>query len=382
MANTVISPDMNLPIPVVGTDPGPDWANNINACLGAIDSHNHSSGQGVPVTPAGIAINADLPFNNNNAITLRSTNFVVQGSPLSDPTDLGCIYVSGVDLYYNDEAGNQIRITSAGNVNAGAGSITGLPSGTASVTFAGTTFTFQSSTATPATMAVGPLVIGAAVASSKTVTLSPNVAQAANYAITFPVALPVATSIQNVDATGQIGFVAPDNTTFGIQTTQYGVLDGGITTPQLGNNSVTTAKIFNGSVTYPKLATATFDIGAQGGTFSTGSTTYVSVTGTGATIAAPGGRNVLLVFGPDFNSGAISTIAGSGGSQTTNIRILRGATVIGETQLSFGSSYDIPPSLTCIDIAPAAATYTYVVQVKVSSLTISIENTQLFAQVI
>lgn len=50
MANTTTSPNMGMPVPVVGTDPGPDWANNINACLSIIDSHNHSTGQGAPVT--------------------------------------------------------------------------------------------------------------------------------------------------------------------------------------------------------------------------------------------------------------------------------------------------------------------------------------------
>ena len=50
MSNTTNSPFMLLPVPVVGTDPGPDWANNLNACLAAIDSHDHSTDKGAPIT--------------------------------------------------------------------------------------------------------------------------------------------------------------------------------------------------------------------------------------------------------------------------------------------------------------------------------------------
>lgn len=117
MSNTTPSPNMNMPVPVVGTDPGSDWATNIDACLSIVDSHNHASGQGVQVTPSGLNINADLPFGGNNATTLRSTRFSSQGSPLAGGSDLDCLYVSGGDLYYNDGSGNQIRLTQAGTIN-------------------------------------------------------------------------------------------------------------------------------------------------------------------------------------------------------------------------------------------------------------------------
>ena len=50
MPNTNASPFMGIPVPVVGVDPGPDWANNINAGLGIIDAHDHSTGKGAPIT--------------------------------------------------------------------------------------------------------------------------------------------------------------------------------------------------------------------------------------------------------------------------------------------------------------------------------------------
>lgn len=208
MADTTFSPNMSLPVPTVGVDPGPDWATNINASLGIIDSHNHSAGQGVAINPAGLDINSDLPMNSNNLTLSRSVNFAPQNSPISLPTDIGCIYVAGVDLYYNDENGNQIRMTQSGSVAGAAGTITGLPSGTASASFSGGTFTFQSATLTPANMAVGPVSIGQNVASSKTVTLTPNSGQASNYNLTFPAALPGAVNYMTLDATGAIAFNA------------------------------------------------------------------------------------------------------------------------------------------------------------------------------
>lgn len=204
MSNTTISPNMNLIVPVVGTDPGPDWANNVNASLGIIDQHNHSPGSGVPITPAGLNINSDLTFQNNNLISARAVIFSPQVSPLSLASDIGCIYESGVDLWYNDAAGNQIQITANGSVTGASGTITGLPSGTASASFAGGTFTFESATATPATMAVGPLIIGTSTASSKTVTLTPASGQASDYTLTLPAAAPVANQILQSDVSGNL----------------------------------------------------------------------------------------------------------------------------------------------------------------------------------
>ena len=206
MANTTISPNMGLPVPTVSVDPGPDWAENINSCLSVIDGHGHNPGSGVPVTPNGLNINIDLPFNSNNATLLRSSRYSPQGAPLSAATDIGCVYVSGVDLYYNDSLGNQVRITQSGAVSGSAGTITGLPSGTASAAYAAGTFTFQSATNTPANMAVGPIAIGRNSAASKTVTLAPNAGQASNYSWTFPASLPAATDYVTLDSSGNLSY--------------------------------------------------------------------------------------------------------------------------------------------------------------------------------
>lgn len=215
MANTTISPNMKLPVPTAGQDPGPDWATNMVACLGAtggaIDGHDHTTNKGVPITPAGLNVNADLPLNGNNLTLARTVRFSSQGVaiPSSSP-DVGCAYEVLGELYYNDAAGNQVQITKNGSVTGSTGTITGLPSGTASASFAAGTFTFDSATNTPATMAVGPLVIGAASVNPKTVTLGPSGSQAANYSLVFPTALPASQSAVVSDASGNLTFLAQE----------------------------------------------------------------------------------------------------------------------------------------------------------------------------
>lgn len=114
MALVLISPNMNLTIPVVGTDPGPDYANQIDNSLNVIDTHNHSPGQGVLINPDGMNINADLSFGVNRATNLLSADFSDQLTPSSN---LDSLSVSNKNLYYTDGNGIQIQITSGGQVN-------------------------------------------------------------------------------------------------------------------------------------------------------------------------------------------------------------------------------------------------------------------------
>ena len=206
MANT-ITPNMNLVVPGIGTEPGPTWGTDLNADLGILDQHNHSSGQGVQITPAGININADLTMNENNLIDVKTVNFfpLPMSLPGSAP-NLGCIYVAGNELYYNDEAGNVVAITKTGSVNAGAGSITGLPSGTASASYSSgsKTFVWQSSTNTPANMDGGSFIFRDITANSHGVTVNAPTALASDYSLVWPL-LPGVTSVMTLDTSGNMG---------------------------------------------------------------------------------------------------------------------------------------------------------------------------------
>ena len=206
MPNTTLTPNMSLVVPTVSVDPGPDWANNVNASLSIIDGHNHSSGSGAPISADGLSITTDLPFNNNSATNLKSVQFEDQGLAIPGAT-IDALYVVNGELFYNDAIGSQVQITLSGSVTGASGTITGLPSGTASASYNSGTFSFKSATNTPASMSVGPIVTGANAVNPKFVTLTASGAQPNDYSLVWPLALPT-TGTRFVTATtsGQLEY--------------------------------------------------------------------------------------------------------------------------------------------------------------------------------
>lgn len=235
---STLTPNMSLIEPTIGLEPSPTWATDLNASLTLLDQHNHAAGNGVQISPSGLNISSDLTFIGNNATHLRSVRFDAQGSPLALGTDLGCLYVSGVDLYYNDENGNQIRITQSGGVVGTPGSITGLvPPASATYVPATPAFVFQSAVNTPANLDGGSLVLRNILANSNGVTLNAPPALAANYQLTFPATLPASQKIVTFDNTGAIAAnYVVDNSTIEINSNTIRVKSGGITGTQLTSN--------------------------------------------------------------------------------------------------------------------------------------------------
>jgi hypothetical protein len=116
--STQTSPNMGIVVPVVSSELGPAWATELfNALIATIDAHNHTSGKGVQVPTAGININADLGFGGFNATNFRSVRLANQGSPLALGPDIGCLYESGGELWYNDSSARQVKLTNTGNAN-------------------------------------------------------------------------------------------------------------------------------------------------------------------------------------------------------------------------------------------------------------------------
>jgi hypothetical protein len=117
------TPYMVLDLPTVSVTIGPLWATKINAAITQIDSHDHSAGKGVQVTPSGLNINADVSFKpaaTASSITgLKTAAFDPQGAPLASSFTHRLYDVSG-DAYWNDASGTAIRITAAGALNAAA----------------------------------------------------------------------------------------------------------------------------------------------------------------------------------------------------------------------------------------------------------------------
>lgn len=260
MANTTISPNMGLPVPVVGVDPGTDWAVNLNACYSIIDGHNHSPGNGVQITPDGINISSDLSMNDNNLTIIRTTRYAPQ-AVLTAPADLDCVYVSGVDLYYNDGNGNNIRITQSGSVSGASGTITGLPSGTASASYSGGTFTFQSATSTPASLNVGPLIVGNATANSKTITIAPAAGISNNYNFILPVAPPGSSTLIGMDSSGNIlisGTINNPGSIAGGTLTENTIIDAAISSSVIDGSPIGSVTPSTGEFTTVSASTGAF----------------------------------------------------------------------------------------------------------------------------
>lgn len=110
---------MSLNLPTVGVTAGPTYATLNNTAFETIDSHDHTSGNGVQVPTAGININADLEFNSNAATELTFIGLESQGSAPS--TNLSVYVDSSNDLYYKNNSGTSVQLTN-GSVIASTGS--------------------------------------------------------------------------------------------------------------------------------------------------------------------------------------------------------------------------------------------------------------------
>lgn len=211
MANT---PNMNLALPTVSVTLGPPWATQLNVALSQIDSHNHTTGSGVQVPTLGININGPLPFNGNDAITLRSVRLSDQTNPLTAPTDVGCLYLASGNLYFNSGTGAAVQITAGGAIAGTPGSIGGLgPPAAATYTSGNTTFRFTSNTNVNAALDIAQLTIRQPIAAANGITIqSPN-SLAAAYSITLPTALPAGQRLLTLDNLGVMSTANTDGAT-------------------------------------------------------------------------------------------------------------------------------------------------------------------------
>lgn len=307
--SSTISPNMGLTIPTVSQEPGPTYAIDVNSSLSLIDSHNHTPGQGVQIPSSGININADLSFVNNNAINLRSTRYSSQGAVLATPSDVGCVYLVGVDLYCNDGNGNNIRITQSGGLAGTNGSIANLTApASASYVSINSTFVWQSAANVAATLDMRNAILRNATASSKGLTLSPPSAMVADSTITFP-NIPGAQSFLTMDSSGNIA--AP--ITF----------SAGITTSNIASNTILASNVLAGQQ-LPLLTTTV----STNGSISANNALVLCNTGSGAITQQlysasvnPGYTVRIKKTTSDFNQVTLTTTGGAtiDGASTTTV---------------------------------------------------------------
>lgn len=123
---TTTTPNMSLILPDVAITTGPQWAVLIDAAYTTIDSHDHSSGKGIRITPSGLNISSDLSFVQNNATNLRSARLFNNSAITLGVNDKTCLYSLNNELYYVDGAGNNVQVTVNGalNISSGISSLT------------------------------------------------------------------------------------------------------------------------------------------------------------------------------------------------------------------------------------------------------------------
>ncbi len=327
------SPNMGLIIPGVGTELGPEWATDLNASLTTIDSHNHTTGEGVQIPTAGININSALTFNDFDAVDLRSVRFFANTNPLSGGLDLDCVYVAGVDLWYNDGNGNQIRITQNGQV----GTSTPIPGLTppASLTYSSITdsFIFQSGIGIPATLDAGPVIVRQLNLPYSGVTIeAPSGLTSGGYDLTLPTALPAANNtFLTMSTTGQVSdSITVDGTT---------VVISGNKISAVATAAPNIQKFGAGSGTYTPSSGVLYAIAYLRGSGGGGGPGYTSSTGGGN-----GGATTLAGFA-SAGGGSGGVYNGQGGAGGTNT--ITSGTVIENVPGSNGTGSSIDTTASC-----------------------------------
>lgn len=296
MAST-LSSNMNLIIPTVGQEPGPTYAFDLNASLTLIDSHDHSPGRGVQITPAGLNINTDLSIESNS---LTDVLTLVFGSSASASTTAMSLSVAPggespqqQDLWYTPDTGVPIQITKNGQVNVVASSIEGESYA------AGTFFWTQAQDSlptTPANFDIGSITIRPTTPlTAFGVKLNPNSGISSQYDINLPL-LPVSTSFLTLDSSGNMNASIP--------------IANGITAANIANQTITATQIANQTITGAQIADHTITSLQLAASTLTWNVDQVTSSGT---FTVPADVNLLYILASGGGGGAGGGSFGSAG---------------------------------------------------------------------
>ncbi len=217
---------LGITLPTVGVTVGPTWATNLNTALSSIIAVLETK-----VTPAGMDINADLSYRSAGtsyrAKDVKAVSLTNQDSTLAAGTYPTTLFTSDSDgeLYFNDNAGRQVQVTSNGSVNVStSGGITGSGYGTASVEVnwdsGSSTYRMRDGAAADDFAHVEVDDVKLNDGSAHTLTVAAP-AMAADYTFTLPAAVPAASNTILQMATS--GAVTASNTVGSITTNSGGV---------------------------------------------------------------------------------------------------------------------------------------------------------------
>lgn len=348
---SVNTPLMGLQKPTIGIDSGLTWEQDVNNNSDKLDAHNHTPGNGAQIPPSGLNINSSLSFNNNQATGLQATTFTEQASLAT----LNALFV-GTDgnLYFNDGVGDpSIKITSGGSVNA---TTSGISSGSATASFVSSVLVVNAAANTPANIQGGSLLLGNNSAGTKFLTLAPPAAMGANYSLTLPSLPGTSGNFLTIDTSGNIGSnLTVDNSSLQVSSNLLQIKAQGVTQGALA------LKTTGSSVGLGGIA-----VSASCGSFTTTSGSFVAVTNL-STTNVTGGRPVWVGLQPDGLGNFIGGFVGHSSGGGLSIEILRGTTVIYNSNLQNGSSLlEVPCGCVWFLDIVAAGTYNYTVKVSAS----------------
>lgn len=368
---TTITPNMSLVLPGVGTQSGPQYATDVNNSLSIIDTHDHTPGNGVLIPTAGINIDNTLSFNTFGASDLQRLSLDAQVSPLSGVTYPTSLYASGVDLYFNDGSGNQIQITSSGQVNTATGNITGLSAPAAASYISGSQkFLWQANSGTnlPATMEGASVVVREQVAAGNGVTISAPTGLAANYTLTLAAALPsTSNALTLVNSSGVTSYL------------NKGAANEVPRMDSAGNN------LGYSKLTQINMGSLGQQISSSCGAFSTSSASYVDITNLSVTITTTGRPVLLMLQAADGSAGGRIGLNRGSSTASADYAFVRDTTFIANTRvvMDTGNStlveLKVPASsFQFIDVV-AAGTYTYKCQARANAGDASADQVTLVA---
>lgn len=149
-----------------------------------------------------------------------------------------------------------------------------------------------------------------------------------------------------------------------------------VTTAKIDDLGVTTGKIAAGAVTQAKRASLDEVLSSSSGNFTMASTSYTDVTNLSCASVVTTGRRVVIALVPDGDTTNVARIAhdetlGASGNLTSTFKLVRDSTDAGlcliGSRINSGVGGRWAPGEIVFTDKPAAGTYTYKIQAKMSS---------------
>lgn len=327
---------LGITLPTVGVSTGPGWATSLNTALTTIIATLEAK-----VTPAGLDINADLSFTSGatayRAKDVKAVSFTNQDSALSAGTYACTLFTSDSDgeLYWNDNAGRQVQVTSNGEVNVSTtGGVTGSGYGSTSVEInwdsANTQYKMRSGSGADdyADVLCRDLKLNDG-SNNELIVSAPSLVS--SYTLTLPDAVPAASnSLLEMDISGNVTTTKTPSVTS--VTTSDAIVAG--TTLSVGTNATVTGTLgVTGTSTFTGKATfvaeyahpqrvqhvspmeCTVNAATLSGLGSTPSNPHITITGTGQVVLVP----IRLLAGDRLESITFYVDQAAAGTRTYEI---------------------------------------------------------------